>query len=145
VIGDHKVNFSAWEEDTARTANTLRDIIHDTQVVAVIGPVSDSAAAVALPLLNEAGLLEVGTDGNRLGDPLAVPSGKRTAFVFRGPAGGLAQLGKAADFEARFGRKPTHDAGLGYFAMQRILAAIKDAGAHANDRQAIIDAFRPVG
>jgi ABC-type branched-subunit amino acid transport system substrate-binding protein len=46
-----------------------------------------------------------------------------------------------ADFRARFGRTPGPNAAVGHAAMTAVLDAIAKAGSHANERQAVIDAF----
>jgi branched-chain amino acid transport system substrate-binding protein len=46
-----------------------------------------------------------------------------------------------ADYERQFGTRPEAYALYGYEAMNSVLAALRAAGRHANNRQAVIDAF----
>jgi len=46
-----------------------------------------------------------------------------------------------ADYRSRFHEVPTPEALYGYEAMSVVLQAIRDAGSHGNDKQAVIDRF----
>jgi branched-chain amino acid transport system substrate-binding protein len=52
-----------------------------------------------------------------------------------------AAQGVLRDYQARFHETPTASALYGYESMAAVLQAIRDAGSHGNDKQAVIDRF----
>jgi branched-chain amino acid transport system substrate-binding protein len=93
--GAYKVNFMSVDAGAAdaaerpgAVAEASRQVLTDSQVIAVIGPLDSGAVMTALPLLNAAGLLQVSPGGGYRGftDPTATPgeperfspSGRRT-------------------------------------------------------------------
>jgi branched-chain amino acid transport system substrate-binding protein len=62
--GGRTVNFVSLEEGAdgkpGDVANAARDVISDTQVIAVIGGLDSAGTRTSAPLFNEAGLLQVG-------------------------------------------------------------------------------------
>ena len=68
---------------------------------------------------------------------------RRAVFLSSAPEpGSSAALRRLeADLRAAFGRGPGPYAAVGYEAMRSVLAAIRSAGARANSRQAVIDAY----
>jgi ABC-type branched-subunit amino acid transport system substrate-binding protein len=132
------VQFASLPEpaDAEGIASAVRDIVHDTGTIAVIGDLDARTAAVSGPLLNAVGLLHVSPIA-----PTAIeqPSPRRTFF----PVGPVARKAPAPPgFDAAFpGSAPGAHASAGYDAMKAVLAALRDAGARARSRQAVIDAF----
>jgi ABC-type branched-subunit amino acid transport system substrate-binding protein len=115
------VQFASLPEpaDAEGIASAVRDIVHDTGTIAVIGDLEARTAAVSGPLLNAVGLLHVSPIA-----PTAIeqPAPRRTFFA-------LDSLGGGAHRRA------------GYDAMNAVLAALRGAGARAQSRQAVIEAF----
>ena len=137
--GGFTVNFAALDAGGSRTraAEASRRAIDDPQTIAVV---ADARPAI-VPLLNEAGLLQVAPHGD-LGlahDPRLNPSGRPTL----GPvdAGARVPADLAARFAATFHRPAGRAAVTGYRAMRGVLDAIARAGHRGNDRGAVIDAY----
>jgi branched-chain amino acid transport system substrate-binding protein len=102
--GPYTITFSSLDEGGAEperaredAAAATRSALGDAQAVAVIGPLRHEAAEVAVPLLNEAGILQVSpgagyagfTESVQPGEPERWhPSGRRSFVPF---AGGDAQ------------------------------------------------------
>lgn len=133
------VNFASLDlggEDAKIQAQAARRAINDPQVIAAIA----NATPVTVPLFNAAGILQVATGGDTslVNDPDALPSGRRTVAPL---AAGSVPPGFAGRFRADFGRDPQPPAREGYRAMNAVLRAIARAGAAANDRTRVIDAY----
>jgi len=161
--GDYRVNFTSLDatgqngatgdELPGQVASAVRQAIADAQVIAVIADLVTETALVSVPLLNSAGILHVSPgltdprfttgEGGEPGEPERFyPAGERTFFPVRAP---LPDPAFRRAFRAAFDREPGAEALAGYGAMRAVLAAIERAGADANRRQAVIDAYRRSG
>ena len=134
--GQYAVNFTSLDlgTDEDAQAESTRRAINDPQVIAAIA----DATRVTVPLLNAAGILQVAPSGDpQLIDPQQLPTGKATVGTLRGEV----PAGFAQRYQAAFKRAPDQSAQMGYRAMAAVLAAIKTAGAAANDRTRVIDSY----
>ncbi len=143
--GDYKVNFMSVDagvrgaaELPGAVAEASRQVLTDSQVIAVIGPLDSDAAMTALPLLNAAGLLQVSPGAGYRGftDPTDVPgeperflpSGRRT---FARVAGDDRALAAAMARAAGRARRVAVEAGPGPVAgalAAELSRAVRDRG-----------------
>jgi hypothetical protein len=135
--GQYAVNFSslALGTDEDAQAESARRAINDPQVIAAIA----DATRVTVPLFNAAGILQVAPSGDPalIESPDELPSGRDTVGTLKGAV----PADFARRYQAAFGRAPDQSAQMGYRAMAGVLAAIETAGAAANDRTRVIDAY----
>ncbi len=119
--GKLTVQFASLPEpdDAEGIAAAVREIVHDTGTIAVIGDLDERTAAISAPLLNAVGFLHVSPIGPL--DP-EQPAPWRTFFGF----------GPVADPQA-----------AGNAAMNSVLDALRRAGPRARSRRTVIDAYRP--
>ena len=139
----------AVERDTGRDAEALARALEaaaqdrldpDADVVLYAGSDPDAAAGVARSLRGRARVIfgdAIARTG--LAERLRGAARRRATFVAAVPQRVPAEF--AAEFSSRFGTEPGPYALLGYEAMRRVLAAIRDAAPKSIYRQRIIDAY----
>ncbi len=154
TAGEFAVNYVSIDEGR-RSALELRDVLADPQLVALIGPYSSRAAMVTVPLLNEAGILEVTpgagyagfTEPVRSGEPERwMPSGRRTLARLAGDdiAQGRALLAAARAATGKDDPRVAIEQEPGRIA-DGLVAAINEAGATTVADPARADAVIYVG
>ena len=139
-VGSFAVTFVSLDSgrgNPVQAAEAVRRAVSDPKIIAAIAV----ATRVTVPLMNEAGTLQVAVSGDdALGtQPRLTPSGHPTLAPVRGAAG--PPPGFDRRFRAAYGHAPTAAALRGYRAMRAILDAVRRAGRHGNDRRAVIDAY----
>jgi ABC-type branched-subunit amino acid transport system substrate-binding protein len=122
-------------------ADNARRAIHDPSTIAYLGDRDPAATRVSIPILDEAGILQValGPVSPALRAPDLYPSA-RPHFLAAPPSGVTRAF--RARFRRAFGTAPGPSAATGYDAMRATLRAIAQAGSRGSDRQRVIDAFR---